>query len=510
MGIVLGVSGSLRNARFGAGSAALVEEITAVDSEVGLVRYLEAQTRIRLEDFIQAGRDRNLPFDEIHRNLRKAKGDRGLSNSEAALAAGLWGAARAGAQIRHCGLSRFFPMSGDANDLDKLRDLVLQSDALLISGPVYFGDRGSPVQEFIEFLRSDRHCREHVKGKLYAGIAVGAKRNGGQETTLIYQMVDMANLSMLVVGNSGDNTAQYGGTTCAGDVGTLYRDDYGIETAVATGKRLGTCLQQQELGLNFNIKGNIRIGVWMLQDVAHKRGLQFVRELCQEIESQSPGVCFDVRDFSESEIYRCIACDVCPIEPGPRDEYRCIIKSDKDLFVRQHSDLVNVDALLLAAYSPANRGNVRSVYQRFLERTRYLRRDDYALADRLAAPLVISELGSNQNLHIRMLTSLVRHQTILHHPLIGFEHNGDVLTRNQMVEDGMSFVKCAAQLTAGRVARSGVETSQLAYNPVGYQVSAAERAEQEAKGVVSRLRKERQERHEQEQIQRVVATRTGS
>ena len=120
MGIVLGVSGSLRNARFGAGSAALVEEIMAVRSEDGLVAYLEAQTRIRLEDFIQAGRDRELPFDEIHRNLRKAKGDRGLSNSEAALAAGLWGAAQSGAEICHCGLSRYFPMSGGANDLDRL------------------------------------------------------------------------------------------------------------------------------------------------------------------------------------------------------------------------------------------------------------------------------------------------------------------------------------------------------------------------------------------------------
>jgi multimeric flavodoxin WrbA len=240
--------------------------------------------------------------------------------------------------------------------------------------------------------------------------------------------------------------------------------------------------------------------------VAHKRGLEFVREFCREIESASPGVTFDVRDFSESEIYRCIACDVCPVKPGSRDDYRCIIRSEKDLFVQQHRDLVSVDALLLAAYSPAERGDLRSVYQRFLERTRYLRRDDYALADRLAAPLVISEVGSNQNLHIRMLTSLVRHQTILHHPLIGYEHGEKVLTRDRMIEDAMSFVKCAAQLTAGRVARSGTESSQLSYNPVGYQVSAAERAEQEANGVIFRLKQERKAAHEQEQELRVVAS----
>ena len=64
MGIVLGVSGSLRNARFGAGSAAFVEEIKRIGSTHGLTQYLEAQTGIRLEDFIQAGRDRKLPFEE--------------------------------------------------------------------------------------------------------------------------------------------------------------------------------------------------------------------------------------------------------------------------------------------------------------------------------------------------------------------------------------------------------------------------------------------------------------
>ena len=494
MGIVLGVSGSLRNARFGAGSAAFVEEIKRIGSTHGLTQYLEAQTGIRLEDFIQAGRDRKLPFDEIHRNLRKAKGDRGLSNSEAALAAGLWGAAQAGAEIRHCGLSRYFPMTGKADHLDELRQLVLEADSLLISGPVYFGDP---------------RCLAHVRGKLYAGIAVGAKRNGGQETTLIYQMVDMANLSMLVVGNSGDNTAQYGGTTCAGDVGTLHRDDYGIETAIATGKRLGACLRQQELGGQVRLDGTIRIGVWMLQDVVTRRGLDYVTNLCAQIESDVPGVSFDIRDFSQAEIYRCIACDVCPIKLGSHEEYRCIIKSEKDLFVEQHHNLVGVDALLLGAYSPTNRDGVNSVYQRFIERTRYLRRDDYALADRLAAPLVISEVGSNQNLHIRMLTSLVRHQTILHHPILGFEHGGEVLTHDRMIEDATSFAKCAVQLTAGRVARTGAEASEKAYNPVGYQVSAAALAEQQAAGVVARLRSERSERHDEEQAQRIVAASTG-
>ena len=43
----------------------------------------------------------------------------------------------------------------------------------------------------------------------------------------------------------------------------------------------------------------------------------------------------------------------------------------------EHIDLLNSDAILLAAYSPVTRIKTNSVYQRFMERTRYLRRDDY-------------------------------------------------------------------------------------------------------------------------------------
>ena len=79
-----------------------------------------------------------------------------------------------------------------------------------------------------------------------------------------------------------------------------------------------------------------------------------------------------------------------------------------------------------------------------------------------------------------------------------------------MIEDATSFARCALQMTAGRVARSGAEASEKAYNPVGYHVSAADRAEQEAVGVVARLRSERSERHDREQAQRIIASGSGS
>src|SRR5262249_20719824 len=157
-----------------------------------------------------------------------------LSNSEAALVAGLWGAFRTGAKIAHCGLGAYFPMTGEADSLDELRQKVLSADSLLVSGPVYFGDRGSVGQEFMEFLYSDPACARYIRNRLYGGIAVGAKRNGGQETTLIYQTIDATNMNMLAVGNDTETTSQYGGTAVAGDVGTLQTDGYGIKTSIGT------------------------------------------------------------------------------------------------------------------------------------------------------------------------------------------------------------------------------------------------------------------------------------
>src|SRR6202521_4917745 len=86
---VLGVSCSLRNARYGQGSERLIAEVHALANEADLGAYLETQTKIRLDDFIAAGRGEDLSFDEIYRRLRKSRNDRGVSNSEAALVAGL-------------------------------------------------------------------------------------------------------------------------------------------------------------------------------------------------------------------------------------------------------------------------------------------------------------------------------------------------------------------------------------------------------------------------------------
>ena len=206
MTTVVGFSASLRNARFGLGTAKLVSELKGLGSEQELTDFLQRQTKIRSEDFLEAGRRDGKSFDELFRALGKLRGDRGLSNSEASLAAALWGALQEGAEIDHVPLAAHFPPSGKVRDAEGLKRRIIAADAIISSGPVYFGDRGSLAQSLFDFINADPDLRESVRGKIYAGIAVGAKRNGGQETTLIYQMLDMLQLGALAVGNgSRDN-----------------------------------------------------------------------------------------------------------------------------------------------------------------------------------------------------------------------------------------------------------------------------------------------------------------
>jgi multimeric flavodoxin WrbA len=369
-------------------------------------------------------------------------------------------------------------MSGRGRNLDSLRQQILSASAIILAGPVYFGDRGSLAQSLIDFIAADLDLREACRGKIYAGVAVGAKRNGGQETTLIYQMLDMINLDFLAVGNSSETTTQYGGTAVAGDVGKLHTDAYGIETSIGTGQRAAQVAEMfanaKESGLG--LRDRLRVHLWLLQDDHERTGLRLFGDWATQMAAVRDDLEIRILDIASSEVVRCIACDICPTKVGVKDEYRCIITAADDFFVQNHEVIVGADAILLCAYSPSDRGDVRSMYQQFIERTRYLRRDNYVLSDLLAAPFVITELSARQNLHLRMLTSIMRHNTVLHHPIIGMMHRGQLLNQERLQAVGEDFVKRAYQLTVGRYL-AGPQPDRV-YRPIGYEVSAR-RAEED-------------------------------
>ena len=469
--IILGVSASLRNARFGRGSASLLTEIKGLTSRETLVDYLEEQSSIITEQFFEAGRRDGLPFDELYTRFKKSGGDRGLSNSESAVVAALWGAIQRGCDIDHVSLSRYFSSTGETKNLEELRAAILNADGLILGGPVYFGDRGSLASDFIDFLGSDAELRAHLRSKIYGGVAVGAKRNGGQETNLIYQLNDMTNLGMLGVGNDSETTSQYGGTGVAGDVGTFHADGYGLDTCIGTGRRVGGVTHALASAGGLRLSTPLRVDVWLLQDSTSPRFRDYLESITAQLpEDVQQAVEFNLKDFSTEYIRRCIACDICPTEIGEADQYRCIISAKKDLFQRQHVELIGPDAILYAAYSPRDRSDIQSQYQKFVERTRYWRRDNYLVGDRLTAPFVISEVGANQNLHLRMLTSGVRHHAVMHRPVIGFEHKNALLNSDDMVGTLSSFVSSGIAMTTARLANAE-SAANTDYNPVGYVIS---------------------------------------
>ena len=438
---ILGISASLRNARLGYGGEKLISELKDLESQEDLKKFIKSQIKIKLEN--------TLDLKNLGSPLY------GLSNSEAAIAVALWGSLQEKVEIDYISLADYFPPNGRIRNLEKLKEKIIDCHGIVLSGPVYFGDRGSLAQSFIDFCSQDLEIKKNLKNKIYGGLSVGAKRNGGQETTLVYQMLDMANLNMLVVGNDSETSSQYGGTVVAGDIGTFIEDDYGFDTCLGTGKRVARTIK-----LINHDNQDLEIHLWLLQDHESRKGLEKFKSWIYEMKNLYPKIKFKIWDIASSEITRCLGCDICPTEKGPHDEYRCIIQSERDFFVMHHKDLIRADAIFLCAYSPEDRSKIVSQYQTFMERTRYLRRDNYLFTDTLVASFVISEISARQNLHLRMMTSAIRHHTIIHHPLIGMEYQGETLGWDRLIQLGCDFIEVAKKIPKKKL--------DVKYNPIGY------------------------------------------
>ncbi|MBL4624875.1 MAG: NAD(P)H-dependent oxidoreductase, partial [Flavobacteriales bacterium] len=407
---------------------------------------------------------------------KKLKGNKGLSNSEVCLAAALWSAKEIGATIDHVSLSEYFTESKKSLDIEALKTKLKEADGLLISTPVYFGDRGSLSQSLFNLIRNDKELQASLQDKIYAGLAVGAKRNGGQETTLIYQLMDGINCGLLGVGNDSETTSQYGGTGLAGDVGTMQKDEYGLKTAMGTGRRIARVANLMKCAEKKSLTGKHKITFWLLQD-KNDVAKNYIKELIKD--SKIDNIDATIIEISDKNIFRCLACDICPTSVDLDEVYRCIIKAKTDDLELMHKALIDTDAVIPVAYSPTNRDGIQSSYQRFMERTRYLRRGDYILSDLMTAPPIIEELGSDENLNIRMVTSMIRHHTILAQPMVAYSNNGKIVNRENVIERFQRFNRLVRTAISGKLQVYSEGINHLKYNPVGYVLSAVKDAEDE-------------------------------
>jgi multimeric flavodoxin WrbA len=486
---ILGVSASLRNARRGLGNKNLLDDILSISNENELKDYLKQQAFFHLQNFKDAGRNENLPFDKMYTNLKKQKGNKGLSNSEVALVSSLWSAKELGAEIDHISLSEYYTESKVRNE-DELILKLSQANGIIVSSPVYFGDRSSLAQALIDLLRDNEWLKKKLKNKIYAGIAVGAKRNGGQETTLIYQLMDMLNIGLLGVGNDSETTSQYGGTGLAGDIGTMPNDDYGLATAMGTGRRVARVTQLSELGKNSKYNGKHKVQFWILQDQDDK-ALNLLNNLISQYSDQLD---FVIINASNKRVMRCLACDVCPTHISIDEEYRCIIKSKKDDFEEMHPYFLDSDAVIPVVFSPKNRLGLNTNYQKFMERTRYLRRGDYLMSDIVSSPIVFEEIGANENMHIRMITSMIRHHTILSKPIIGYINKNKIINSKELNLNFKELNSTIRKIAKGRLLMYSDEMDHLKYKPVGYILSAAKDEEDEKLNRRAEMMENRKER----------------
>jgi len=427
---------------------------------------LNTQANLCLGAYIEAGRKDEKSFNVISKNIRQLPGIHGLSNSEIFLASALWAVHRNKIEIEHINLNDYFNAKNISGRTNKsLINNIRSAEGIILSGPVYFGDRSSLAQEFIQLLRNNSNI---IKDKIFAGLAVGAKRNGGQETCLIYQMLDFINLDFLGVGNDSNTTAQYGGTGHAGDVGSGAYDEYGIDTSIGTGNRISSVVYIKKYSDECSLNDKVKIGIIILQDREGK--CKEIIEKCILRSGLQEKADIRVFYFVQETIERCIACDMCPSRIGMDDEYRCIIKKKKDLFVKYHKELIDLDAILIGGYSSNEFQNIKTVYQRFMERTRYLRRSDYIFSDYLVAPIVFTEIESNENLATRIFTSMIRHHTIIHKPISPFIYKDKIVNLKEIIRSIDQFIRKAAKISAGRIFYHSKVEAYSNYNPLGYKL----------------------------------------
>lgn len=122
------------------------------------------------------------------------------------------------------------------DDARVVLERMVEADAIIIGSPVYFGNVTGQLKILMDRSRPLR--REFkLKNKVCGALAVGASRNGGQETTIQaihhYLLIQDA----ILVGD-GDPLAHYGGAGMGGPVGDTESDDPGLETSRNLGRRV--------------------------------------------------------------------------------------------------------------------------------------------------------------------------------------------------------------------------------------------------------------------------------
>ena len=129
------------------------------------------------------------------------------------------------------------------DDYNKVAEKIITADGIIMSSPVYFGGVSAQLKAFMDRTRQLR--REDVLvDKITGAIAVGASRNGGQETTIGQIHNFFLIHGAIIVGD--EKTRHYGGTGQASKLDDIKKDTHGTETS----KNLGAHIAKVILKMN--------------------------------------------------------------------------------------------------------------------------------------------------------------------------------------------------------------------------------------------------------------------
>jgi multimeric flavodoxin WrbA len=333
------------------------------------------------------------------------------------------------------------------------QDRVLTSDGIVLVSPVYFGDRSSVANKLLQL--SGIH--NFMKDKVFGSVSVGAKRNGGQETTIIYNLIEALNQNALVVGN-GPPTSQYGGTAVGGKKGSVVDDNWGLETSFGTGTRVAYTSKLLAKGKQKRLNRAVRILIIITMDDTKQTLHSFLKEYISQAAKNFNNVEIIIENILSATIYRCLGCDACPSNgkqpvgqlPTKKEHGRCIIKNSEDAMAKIHDKLLDADGIIIAGLNVKNHNELVYRYQVLIERTRYIRRNNFELTDKLLTAFSLNQVGEKINsLHsLKTITSYLRHNTIIHKPIEAFIYDDNVL--DDGMDDFSNFVKYARIIASGK------------------------------------------------------------
>lgn len=344
--------------------------------------------------------------------------------------------------------------------LEELKAKVSSSEGIILISPVYFGDRSSVMNKFMQIAAKENLLKDKVVGV----CSVGAKRNGGQETTNIFLLYEALHLGAYAVGN-GPESSQYGGTAWAGDKGKVITDHFGIETTFGAGERVAQVCHILSHAPGETRQTSIALGVLITMDTPERKLLGLLEKYFAEASVNSTQVTFRIIQLVEGDIERCLACNICPIPHYLPEGYACIIRRTSDSLSQLRDELLNVDGIILAGLNLNETSKVICRYQAFVERTRFIRRNDFELTNIPITSFLVSEIGASMNpiYNLKVMTSFIRHNGIIIKPVTVTLFQEQVLAAG--LEDFNDFVRRTRIL---KVAREATTAIAVRYKALGY------------------------------------------